>query len=44
MEITTILFITFTLVAIVIINLSCIAARDPQNSDNTINHIPFESN
>lgn len=42
MEITTIMYITFTLIVIVIINLCFIAARDTQNSTNAHTIIPFQ--
>lgn len=44
MEITTIMYITFTLIGVFIINLCFIAARDTQNSTNTDTIIPFRGN
>ena len=42
MEITTIMYITFTLIGICIINLCFIAARDTQNITNSETIIPFQ--
>ena len=42
MEITSIMYITFTLVAIVIVNIACIAARNPDITTNSETIIPFQ--